>query len=168
MGHSGPENGTSQLWISSENFFKILENEKLGQCDLFSLWTIFCCWLAMVNLSQLTVNQIFKQSGHDFFHDYYWILKQDMIRILEQWRYDFSGKHLCDVYCRDIMGCLCGGQKSWFCKASLRICYVILSECKGPWMLKTHKLPCVEQKIARLDWKSTMYSVVKLSSYFFV
>ena len=35
---------------------------------------------------------------------------------------------------------MCGGQNSWFCKASLRICYVSLLECKGPWMLKTYKL----------------------------
>ena len=27
---------------------------------------------------------------------------------------------------------MCGGQNSWFCKASLRICYVSLFECKGP------------------------------------
>ena len=62
---------------------------------------------------------------------------QDMTRILKQWRHDFSGKHLRDRYCMDIMWCLCGGQNSWFCKASLRICYVSLFECKGPWMLKT-------------------------------
>ena len=31
---------------------------------------------------------------------------------------------------------MCGGQNSWFCKASLRICYVSLFECKGLWMLK--------------------------------
>ena len=65
---------------------------------------------------------------------------QDMIRILKQWRHDFSGKHLCDGYCMDIMWCLCGGQNSWFCKASLRICYVSLFECKNPWMLKTDSL----------------------------
>ena len=87
---------------------------------------------------------------------------QDMIRILKQWRHDFSGKHLCDGYCMDIMWCLCGGQNSWFCKASLRICYVSLFECKGAWMLKT-VINCHE-----LDWKSTMYSLVKLSSYFCV
>ena len=56
---------------------------------------------------------------------------QDMTRILKQWRHDFSGKHL------HIIWCLCGGQNSWFCKASLRICYVSLSECKDSWMLKT-------------------------------
>ena len=31
---------------------------------------------------------------------------------------------------------MCGGQNSWFSKASLRICYISLFECKGPWMLK--------------------------------
>ena len=74
-----------------------------------------------------------------------------MIRILKQSRHNFSGKHICD-----------GGQNSWFCKASLRICYVSLFECKGAWMLKT-VINCHE-----LDWKSTMYSLVKLSSYFCV
>ena len=64
-----------------------------------------------------------------------------MIRILKKSRHDFSGKHLCDRCCVDIM---CGGQDlvimSWFCKASLRICYVTLFECKSPWMLKTDSL----------------------------
>ena len=32
---------------------------------------------------------------------------QDMIRILKQSGHDFSGKHLCDGYCMDIMRCLC-------------------------------------------------------------
>ena len=91
---------------------------------------------------------------------------QDMIRILKQWRH-FSGKQLCGGYCMDIMYCLCIVY-SWFCKASLRICYVSLFDCKGPWMLKAYKLPCEEQRISKLDWKSTMYSVVKLSSYFCV
>ena len=67
---------------------------------------------------------------------------QDMIRILKQLRHDFSGKHLCDWYCMGIMWCLCVEFKIqqrviWFCKASLRISYVVLFECKGPWMLKT-------------------------------
>ena len=55
---------------------------------------------------------------------------QDMIRILKQSRHDFSGKHLGDGYCMDIMF-MCGGKNSWFCKASLRICYLSLIECKG-------------------------------------
>ena len=62
-----------------------------------------------------------------------------MIGILKKWRHNFSGKHLSNRFCMDIMWCLCEGQNSWFCKiqASLRICYASLSECKGPWMLKT-------------------------------
>ena len=32
---------------------------------------------------------------------------------------------------------MCGDQNSWFCKASLRIWYISLFECNGPWMLKT-------------------------------
>ena len=35
------------------------------------------------------------------------------------------------VWILDIMF-MFGGQNSWFCKASLRICYVSLFECKGP------------------------------------
>ena len=67
---------------------------------------------------------------------------QDMTRtvktlFLKQWRHYFSGKYLRDRYCIDIIWCLCEGQNSWFCKASLRICYVSLFECNGPWMLKT-------------------------------
>ena len=31
---------------------------------------------------------------------------------------------------------MCVGQNSWFCKASVRICYVILFEYISPWMLK--------------------------------
>ena len=57
--------------------------------------------------------------------------------MLKTYKHDFSGKHLCNGYCMDIMWCLREGQNSWFCKASLRICYVSLFECKGPWMLKT-------------------------------
>ena len=62
---------------------------------------------------------------------------QDMTRILKQWRHDFSGKHIPNRYCMDIMWCLCVGQNSWFCKASLRICYVTLFKCELSWMLKT-------------------------------
>ena len=40
---------------------------------------------------------------------------------LKQWRHYFSGKYLRDRYCIDITWCLCEGQNSWFCKASLRI-----------------------------------------------
>ena len=62
---------------------------------------------------------------------------QDMIRILKQWRHDFLGKYLCWIFYEYYVMFMCGGQNSWFCKASLRICYISLFECKGPWMLKT-------------------------------
>ena len=42
---------------------------------------------------------IYRQSGHDYFHDYCYIHKQS--------RHDFSDKHLHDGYCMDIMCCLC-------------------------------------------------------------
>ena len=32
----------------------------------------------------------------------------------------------------ETMDIMSRGQNSWFCKASLRICYVNLFECKGP------------------------------------
>ena len=58
---------------------------------------------------------------------------QDMIK---RWRHYFSRKHFRDRFCVDII-CLYWSQNSWFCKASWRICYISLFECKGPWMLKT-------------------------------
>ena len=90
---------------------------------------------------------------------------QDMIRILKQWRHGFPGKHLCDGYCMDIMWCLCGGQNSWFCKASRRICYVSLSECKGHWMLETAMCGTEDYK-TRL--RKYYVQCLKLSSYFCV
>ena len=72
---------------------------------------------------------------------------QDMMRILKQSGHDFSGTYLCDGFCMDIMCCLSGvkviipQRAIWFCeKASLRIFYIILFECKDPWMLKTDSL----------------------------
>ena len=61
---------------------------------------------------------------------------------------------------------ICGCQNSWFSKAFLRICYLGLIEYKGSRMLKTYKLPCVEQRITKLERKSTMFSFVKLSHTF--
>ena len=58
---------------------------------------------------------------------------QGMIRIVKQSRHDFSGNYLCDGYCIGYYVIfIYGGQNSWFCKASLRIWYVNLFECKGP------------------------------------
>ena len=65
------------------------------------------------------------------------LYNHNMTRILKQWRHDFSGKHLRDRHCIYVVWCLCGGQSSLFFKASLRICYVNLFECKGLLMSKT-------------------------------
>ena len=121
----------------ANSYMKILLVISQEKNSFGAIWSFLTVWLGMIKLSQATVNWILKQSEHDFFHDYYWILNQGMTRILKHWGHDLSGKHLRDTYCMDIMRCLCGGQNSWFCKASLRICYVSLFECKGPWMLKT-------------------------------
>ena len=63
---------------------------------------------------------------------------QDMIRILKQWRHEFSGKHF---YVMDIVWILYDvyvwRSKFMVLWSFLRICYVSLLECKGPWMLKT-------------------------------
>ena len=67
----------------------------------------------------------------------------DMNRIHRQSRNDFSGKHLCDGYCMDIIWSLCmkvniQQRVEYFSeKASLKIYFIILFECKGPWMLRT-------------------------------
>ena len=71
---------------------------------------------------------------------------QDMFRILKRSGHDFSGKRLCDGYCMDIVWCLCveiniQQMVAWFCEKSFfKNCYIILSERKGPWMLKTDSL----------------------------
>ena len=92
----------------------------------------------MVKLSQVTVNWILNSQGMvSFMITTGSLNNQDMTMILKQWRHDFSGKHLRNRYCMDIIWCLCGSQNSWFCKASLRICCKSLFECKGLWILKT-------------------------------
>ena len=72
----------------------------------------------MVKLSQATVNWILKQSGHRLG----FLNSEDMISQVNIYVMDIVWI-LCDV--------MCGGQTSWFGKASLRICYVGLFECKG-------------------------------------
>ena len=123
----------------------------------------FIVWLSQVKLSQATVNWILKQSVHDFFHDYYWILKQSWLGFLNS--EDMISQE--NIYVVDIVWILCdvlsGGQNSRFCKASLRICYISLFESKGPWMLKAVINCHVSNRgLQKLDWKSTMCSVVKL------
>ena len=85
------------------------------------------------------------------------------------WRHDFSGKHFCDGYCMDTMWYLCGDQNSWFYKPSFKNFLRKFVGMQRSFSAKNyHRPPCVEQKITKLDWRSTMYSVVKLSSYFCV
>ena len=63
---------------------------------------------------------------------------QGMIKIFKQSGHDFSGKRLCDGYFMDITWCLylevnIQQRVEWLCeKASLKICCVILFECRGP------------------------------------
>ena len=123
--------------ISTWKFYLFFKKKiKMGQFDLFR--PFFTVWLGMIEIEQSHCNcSILKQSEHDFFHDCYWNLKQS--------GHDFSGKHLRDGHCMSIMWCLSVEVKIqqrllWFCKASLRICHVILFECKGPWTLKTDSL----------------------------
>ena len=131
-----------------------------GNLILLAFRLFFTVRFSMVKLSQATVNWILNSQGMiSFMITTGSLNNQGMTWILKQWRHDFSGKHL------HIIWCLCGGQNSWFCKASLRICCVRLSECKGPWMLKTYKLPSVEQKITKLNWRSIIYRVFK---FFFI
>ena len=63
---------------------------------------------------------------------------QDMIKVLKQSGHDFSGKPLCDGHCTEI---LCDVYVEiniqqmvirFYQKASLRICYIILIDCKDP------------------------------------
>ena len=72
----------------------------LGQFDLFSLEAIFYLLIGHGwNWVRWLLRYILKQAVPNYFHDYCWILKQS--------RHDFSGKHLYDEYCIDIMCCLC-------------------------------------------------------------
>ena len=76
-----------------------------GNLIFLAFRLFFTVWLGMVKLSQATVDWMLKKSGHNFFHDYYW--KEDMIRILKQWRHNFLGKYLCGGYCMHIMWSFC-------------------------------------------------------------
>ena len=124
-----------QLWDFFENF----EEWKIGAIWSFcplghsllldELWSNWGRALLIVSLNSQDMISFLITTGS--------LNSQDMIRVLKQWRHDFSGKHLCDGYCMDVMWSLSGGQNSRLFKASLRICYVRLSECKGHWMLKT-------------------------------
>ena len=61
---------------------------------------------------------------------------QDMIRILNS-EDMISQVNMWWIFYGYYVMFMCGGQNLCFCKALLRICFVSLFECKGPWMLKT-------------------------------
>ena len=72
---------------------------------------------------------------------------QDMIRILKHSRHDFSGKHLCDGYCMDIVS-----------KKSKIVCSVKVFRLEFVPLVfvdqlqpNFYKLPCLEQKITKVD-----------------
>ena len=126
-------------WQVHENFISCFLRTKFvwGNSIFLAFQLFFTVWLGMAKLSQVIVIGSFTvRAWFSFVITTGSLNNQDMTRILKQWRRDFWGKHLRYRYCVDIMW-LCGGQSSWFCKGSLRICYVSLFECKGPWMLKT-------------------------------
>ena len=116
-----PDNSESALRIllrfcgikGDNRCMKILFFEKkfhFGQFDLFSLEAIFHClighgWNWARSLA--TIGSLNSQDMITFMNTAGSLNSQDMIRILKQSRHDFSGKHLCDGYCMDIMWCLC-------------------------------------------------------------
>ena len=81
--------------------FLVVFREKinLGQFDLFSLYAIFYC---LIEHGQIEPS-LSSQDMTSFMITTGSLNSQDMIRILKQSRHDFSGKHLCDGYCMDIM-----------------------------------------------------------------
>ena len=120
-----PKNGTFlQLWIWSQVFFLILNNEA-GQQVHENFISCFLrknlIWGNFIFLDQfLTVCLGVVKIEPDYC--YYWIFKQDMIsfmittgslnshgmiRIVKQSGHDFSGKRSFDGYCMDFMWCLC-------------------------------------------------------------
>ena len=99
-----------------------------------------------LSLTTVTIGSLTSQDMISFMITTGSLNSQEMIRILKQSGNDFLGKRLFNGYCMDIMWSLCmevsiHQKVVWFYEeASLGICYVILFECKGPWMLKTDGL----------------------------
>ena len=79
----------------------------LGQFDLFSLKAIFYPLIKHGWNWAVTIGSLNSQDTITFMITAGSLNSQDMIRILKQSRHDFSGKHLYDRYCMDIMCCLC-------------------------------------------------------------
>ena len=122
-----------------ENFLSCFLRKNFIWANLiFLIWSFLLFDWAWVELSQanVTIRSLNSQDMVSFMITTGSLNSQDMIRILKKSGHDFTGKHLCDGYCMDIMWSLCVQVKVkqrviWCCKASLRNCYVILFECKG-------------------------------------
>ena len=128
-----------------ENVISCFSRKKIIMGNSIFLGHVLLFYLAWSKLSQatVTIGSLNCQVMVSFMIATGSLHCQDMIRIFKQSWHDFSGKHLCDGYCMDIAWWLCVEIKIqqseiWFCKASLRICYVSLFECKDLWMLKTY------------------------------
>ena len=72
---------------------------------IFLIWSFLLFDWAWVELSQanVTIRSLNSQDMVSFMITTGSLNSQDMIRILKQSGHDFSGKHLCDGYCMDIM-----------------------------------------------------------------
>ena len=125
-----------KLWQCRVIWYFFVGSKIIILSSALSVWFLKYVFLAKIWFVKLSTRIVKYESR---------VVKPNPARILKRSRHDFSGKHLCDGYCMDIMWCLCVEVKVqqrviWFCKASLRICSVSLFECKGPWMLKTDSL----------------------------
>ena len=84
------------------------EKFHLGQFDLFLTWPLDHFLLfdgVWSKLSEVTatIGSLNSQDMISFMITTGSLNIQDIIRILKQSRHDFSGKHLCDGYCMNIM-----------------------------------------------------------------
>ena len=104
------------FWICSANrYIKIslvdFREKKFvwGNLIFLALRPFFTLWLrAWSNWARLLlIGSLNSQAMISFMIATGSLKSQDMIKILKQWRHDFSGKHLCDGYCMDIIWCLC-------------------------------------------------------------
>ena len=107
-----PDNSGSALWIllkfcrmKGDNrymiFFFLRKNFIWGNFIFFASRPFFTVWLDMVEIEPgHCYYWILKQSGHDYFHDYYWSLNsQDIISQVNIHVMDIVWI-LCDVYAR--------------------------------------------------------------------
>ena len=122
-----PHNSRSTLRI----FSKFCRMKNWNNWIFQAFWPFFTVWLAMIKLGKATITWIVKQSLLDLQTVTTWLgflNTEDMISQVNIYVMDVAWI-LCDVFVEVKILC--------YCKASLRICYVSLLECKGPLMLKT-------------------------------